>query len=569
MSGSLLSATHKSKLSAVARDIIECCLPIMAHSASGVPAYETLHALYNDICASVYEDFSDMARVRNTKLAVATLPGELLRQIASYMPTPALDEMTQTCHQWRQQLIGYSHLWRHTAVSVGYSEYRQPTQLRLQLDRVSNAPRSISLKSWTSITNSDDENAARIPELLRAPIFQVTYLSMEMYAWAETGWVDVLRMPAPTLVRFRARFDTEGSFSLPPDLFADDAPNLKEVLLDNIGLPGAECKALRDIKTLRCFGIQLLKGEELGRIFARCSNLENLTIDAGSGESSINLNNVPQLPHLKSLRILSFVWPGALDDLVAEMRSRKGTQVYLGWPRPVHVEEVISQLGRPSWQRLVIKWSIIPSTFRMGPTTPKLEAISYADGSNSALGAMFIEPDRLVRQLRAAGPRLARARELTVPDDIWLQLFDDALTRPSFTNLRTLTVHLSPANPPSPPSPPTSRYTHLFVLQSPTLGAVAPRLEEVHLVRDPTRAFPRCTSVDAVGAHLAQWLPRGVRKLVLRGVRIIEPGAALVRLSVRELVIDPHDVAVAESKDARLEAERWAWSYPFREIGMP
>jgi len=545
-----------------------------------VPAYETLHALYNDICASVFQDFSNLARERNAKLAVSKLPGDLLRQVAAFVPTPVIDEMTQTCHEWRNQLIGHQHLWRDTAVSVGYSDYRQPTQLRLQLERAQGAPRSITLKSWTSINTADDTTPARIPILLREPLGHLTTLNMEMYAFDGTCWMDVFRLPVPALVRLRLRFDTEGIFRLPEDLFSDDSPRLREVHLDNIGLPETNCVALRGVTTLRYFGVQLLKGDELGRIFARCPNLDHLTIDAASGESSNALSHTQQLPHLTSLRILSFVWPGALDDLISGMRSRTGTQVYLGWPRPVHVEEALSQLGRPAWTALKVNWAVIPSTFRMGQHTPKVSVVASSGDGSSQLGAMFVEPDRLVRQMVAAGPRLSRVRHLTIPDDLWLLVLESRMPVVMFVQLQILTLHLTPAIPPPPPPPPpgtaapnvpaaSARYTHMFVLQAPGLKHIAPKLEEIRLVRDPVRAYPRFTSVDAVGAHLAQWLPPTVKKLVLRGVRIVEPGAALVRAGVSEIAVESHEVAAAESRQAREEAERWAWNHPFREPGMP
>lgn len=84
-----------------------------------------------------------------------------------------------------------------------------------------------------------------------------------------------------------------------------------------------------------------------------------------------------------------------------------------------------------------------------------------------------------------------------------------------FVQLQILTLHLTSAIPPPPPPPPpgsagpsvpaaSTRYKHISVLQAPGLKHIAPKLEEIRLVRDPVRAYLRFSSVDAIGAHLAQ-----------------------------------------------------------------
>lgn len=443
---------------------------------------------------------------------------------------------------WRHDLEPFPELWRDITATIGWVTLRTPKDLKTMLRRADNRPRSLALRCWSS-----ESEGAQLTALLTPHIAHLTSLTIEMPALEGTLWSDVLCAPAPLLERLSVSTSADQAHKLPQNLLGGDAPRLRELVLSNVSIPADPCPVLASVTTLRLLKVKFLGVADLNVVFSQCRALAHLLIDANSGDAG-DTTALTIVPHLLSLRITTFIWPGPLDLLVRSMRP--DGRLYVAWPRPVHCEEVIAQLQRPRWDALVVRW--MRQAVAFSNIAPALELSAHAeDGAVRAV--LFVSTERALRQLHAGRPRLELLRSLVIPDDIWLRVLDP-LALPCFAKLETLTLHLAPqAGQASPGS-----YTHLFVLQEPPIAVICPALLEVRLVRDPLRA-PKCDFVRVGAVYIAQWLPPTVTTLVLQGVKLIEPGLDRLPAHLRSVEPSPGtDVDAAQE-----ETEQWLWSFPF------
>ncbi|KZV90149.1 hypothetical protein EXIGLDRAFT_127533 [Exidia glandulosa HHB12029] len=409
------------------------------------------------------------------------------------------------------------------------------------LRRAGDHPNSISLRCWSS-----EGESSPLQDLLTPQLAHLTSLTIEVPRLDGTFWSDILCAPAPCLERLLVCTSADQAQRLPDNLLSGNAPNLTELVLSNVFIPAVPCAVLGNVTSLRLLKVKFMSLADMNLVFTQFAKLEHLLMDviSGDGGETTSLHTVPSL---RSLRIRDFVWPGPLDLLVRALQP--DGQLFLAWPRPVHIEEVIAQLQRSKsgWNALSVRWSTQVIGIINMPAALALVASSDTGG---ARGALFVESERVALQLRAAASRVTMAKELSIADDTWSRIVDLG----TFTRLEILTLDLAPQSG-------QANYAHLFILQQPPMAELCPALREVRLVRDPVRAS-KIDFVRVGAVYLSQWLPSTVKKLLLRGVKAVEPGVAALYGQVEELCLESSE---GDFDRVAEETRKWSWNFSFED----
>lgn len=207
------------------------------------------------------------------------LPPELLGCIAEYLEPRELYATALVCGHWRASLLGMSLLWTRICIAQrdGQASCRRLSTadiLHALFARSQGLPLHIELLC-TSTEPLDEYNA--LAATLKGQMHRIRSLSV-IVPVVKAAFAHILRTPAPILECFRLHSGEAGTYRLPADLFARNAPRLARVSLSGLDLPsGTGCPALRAVTDL-VYDARVIESVHLKEISVQFPALQSLTL---------------------------------------------------------------------------------------------------------------------------------------------------------------------------------------------------------------------------------------------------------------------------------------------------
>jgi hypothetical protein len=268
--------------------------------------------------------------IRNTHIPVNKLPPEILSRVLKHQDRKSdLVVATHVCQYWRSTLTSSPSLWSRVDVLSKHDLDRALTYF----ERSKSTPTDVRVDMWPS------EHLEKL-KYLTPHIARTRSLTIDGSRTGILATSLLFQDPTPSLQQLEMH--CRGSFvPLPPTFFGQQAPPLRSVTLHGI-CPALESPFPFPHLTELCLGLPLDTGPfpitSFFRLCSNCPRLRKISVDVFSGtfrdvalgqiiplESLVELEFTCRtahpvlpclkLPHLKRLRVLSYLQEGQVHKL--------------------------------------------------------------------------------------------------------------------------------------------------------------------------------------------------------------------------------------------------------------